>query len=87
MEKITIDVHGEKIGIYPLGYIIKVQKKDEDSVLIVLEGQGMHSEHKPVNVREKYGVSSDEFINEFESRVISEREVHRAKLKRQKNGE
>lgn len=68
--KDVVNVFGHDIHLDLNGSIVTIDKIDEEQVMIKKNSQAFQSAQYPVNVKEKYGKTSDEFIKEFEKNVI-----------------
>jgi hypothetical protein len=74
MKEVTIDVCGMDFKINPKSSIVFITKTDEDNICIDSRAQCGQRAEIPVNVRDKYNVSSDEFIKNFQIKCLTEYE-------------
>jgi hypothetical protein len=68
--KDKINVFGHDISLDLKGLIVTMEKISDSQVMIKKQSQALESAQYPVNVQEKYGKTSDEFISEFELNII-----------------
>lgn len=65
MENIQIDVFGKLINIVPTAVVVKVEKMNDKYVYLIYTGQGGQVTTHTINAIDKYRVTADDFINEF----------------------
>lgn len=68
--KDKISVFGHDISLDLKGSIVTMERISEEEVLIKKESQTLQRAQYPVNVKEKYGKTADEFIREFEKSIL-----------------
>jgi hypothetical protein len=76
MKEVTIDVCGMELRIYPRSSVVFITKTDEDNICLDNRAQCGQRAEIPINVRERYNVSADEFIKDFQIKCITEYEKY-----------
>jgi hypothetical protein len=65
MENVQIDVFGKLINIVPTAVVVKVEKMNDKYVYLIFTGQGGQVTTQTINAIDKYRVTADDFIKEF----------------------
>jgi hypothetical protein len=65
MENVQIDVFGKLINIVPTAVVVKVEKMNDKYVYLIFTGQGGQVTTQTINAIDKYRVTADDFIEEF----------------------